>query len=116
MVMIYPKNTIKRRGNGDLQGNIVLKPGQKLCKSKELKAIRKKIEILRNEMTLAFVQNGADISHSKVLHLSQLLDEQLNRYDRCLQYGTSNPSVAAKRILYLSMIKRALISGEMVEH
>jgi len=45
--------------------------------------IKRRIEKLRGEMVSKFVQSGADIRDPQVLRLSQQLDEQLNRYDRC---------------------------------
>ena len=50
-----------------------------------LKDIDRHIEKLRGEMIMKYV-NGADIRDPQVLILSQQLDEQLNRYDRC-KYG-----------------------------
>jgi hypothetical protein len=49
----------------------------------KLKVIKRNIENLRNEMILAYVKNGADMRNSRVLEISQLLDEQLNRYEKC---------------------------------
>lgn len=62
----------------------------------KLKRIMQRIENLRNEMVLSFVQNGADMSNPQVLRLSQLLDDQLNRFERCkrdMQSGSSDQSV-----------------------
>ncbi|WP_239618709.1 aspartyl-phosphate phosphatase Spo0E family protein [Cohnella mopanensis] len=55
-----------------------------------LRKMRRRIENLRNKMVLAFVHNGADMNHPQVLRLSQLLDEQLNRYERCKLYEQSD--------------------------
>ncbi|RKP56140.1 aspartyl-phosphate phosphatase Spo0E family protein [Cohnella endophytica] len=56
------------------------------------RALRNKIERLRNEMVLKFVQNGADLSDAEVLSLSQQLDELLNRYERSMKYEpNANP-------------------------
>jgi hypothetical protein len=49
---------------------------------RELRMIRKKIEYLRNDMIQTCIQAGVELTHPKVVHLSQLLDEQLNRYER----------------------------------
>ncbi|TFE24240.1 aspartyl-phosphate phosphatase Spo0E family protein [Cohnella luojiensis] len=59
----------------------------------KLKTIKKRIENLRHEMVLTYVQNGADMSDPQVLHVSQLLDEQLNRYEQCARYQMSGKSV-----------------------
>ncbi|XID95780.1 Spo0E family sporulation regulatory protein-aspartic acid phosphatase [Paenibacillaceae bacterium WGS1546] len=56
-------------------------------KSVRLSEIKRQIEKLRGEMILKFVQVGSDLNHPHVLALSQLLDEQLNRYDRCLRHA-----------------------------
>ena len=61
----------------------------------KLKTAKQRIESLRNEMMQTFVNNGADMRDPQVLHLSQLLDEQLNRYERCVRY---QPPVKAARI------------------
>lgn len=50
-----------------------------------VRIIKKRIEYLRKEMILTFIQNGADTSHPEVLHLSQLLDKQLNCYEECMR-------------------------------
>ncbi|MFB9273464.1 Spo0E family sporulation regulatory protein-aspartic acid phosphatase [Cohnella cellulosilytica] len=52
-------------------------------RDKKLKLIKRNIENLRNEMILAYVKNGADMRNAQVLEISQLLDEQLNRYEKC---------------------------------
>jgi len=48
----------------------------------KLKALKRNIENLRNEMVLAYVKNG-NMRNPQVLEISQLLDEQLNRYEKC---------------------------------
>ena len=103
-------------GNEAVQEKSVLKPGQKLCRDKEVKTLKRRIEILRKDMILAFDQYGADMSNPNVLRLSQLLDEQLNRYDRCLHNGSSVQAVTALRFPFLSMIKSHYNAGELVEH
>jgi hypothetical protein len=52
----------------------------------KLRVIRRKIENLRNDMILTFIQKGTDLNHPEVLRLSQLLDEQLNHYNQCVRY------------------------------
>lgn len=53
--------------------------------NRELKIIKRRIENLRNDMVLTFIQSGAELSNPEVLRLSQLLDEQLNQYDKCVR-------------------------------
>ncbi|RED57163.1 aspartyl-phosphate phosphatase Spo0E family protein [Cohnella lupini] len=53
-----------------------------------LRTIKQRIENLRNEMVLMFIQNGARMNDPQVLRLSQLLDDQLNRYERCVRFRT----------------------------
>jgi hypothetical protein len=67
----------------------------------KLITIKKRIENLRHEMVLTYVQNGADMSDPQVLHVSQLLDEQLNRYEQCARYQQPGKSV---RIRYDSNV------------
>jgi hypothetical protein len=52
----------------------------------KIRVIRRKIENLRNDMILTFIQEGTDLNHPEVLRLSQLLDEQLNHYGQCVRY------------------------------
>lgn len=62
----------------------------------KLKIMMQKIEKLRSEMVLSFLQNGADISNPQVLRLSQLLDDQLNKYDSCkrdMKSGSLNQAI-----------------------
>lgn len=49
---------------------------------RELLKIRRKIENLRKEMVQTCIQDGVELTHPKVVRLSQLLDTQLNEYDR----------------------------------
>ncbi len=68
-----------------------------------LRTIKQRIENLRNEMVLTFIQNGADMNDPQVLRLSQLLDEQLNRYEQCVRYmppGTSMKTSGFARVAY----------------
>lgn len=51
-----------------------------------LKSISQKIENLRHEMVLTYVQSGSNMSDPHVLHISQLLDEQLNCYAQNAMY------------------------------
>jgi len=51
-----------------------------------LMEIKARIEVLRQEMNRTFVMNGGDAGDLQVLRLSQLLDEQLNRYEGCKRY------------------------------
>jgi hypothetical protein len=48
----------------------------------ELLKIRRNIENLRKEMVQTCVQDGVELTHPRVVRLSQLLDKQLNEYDR----------------------------------
>ncbi|QMV40890.1 aspartyl-phosphate phosphatase Spo0E family protein [Cohnella cholangitidis] len=68
-----------------------------------IRKMRRRIENLRNKMVLAFVQNGADMSHPQVLRLSQLLDEQLNRYERCKVYEQSEPPRTGKLMVFAAV-------------
>lgn len=56
-------------------------------KDVRLTDIKRQIDKLRGEMILKYVQVGSDLNHPHVLKLSQLLDEQLNRYDRLRHSG-----------------------------
>ena len=56
-------------------------------REKKLKLIKRNIENLRNEMILTYVKNGADMRNARVLEISQLLDEQLNHYEKCRKRG-----------------------------
>lgn len=60
---------------------------------RELRTIRRKIENLRNDMVLTFIQEGAELSNLEVLRLSQLLDEQLNRYEKHVRKHSSGKFV-----------------------
>jgi hypothetical protein len=62
---------------------------------RDLRNLGKRIENLRNDMVLTFVHCGTDLSNPQVLHLSQLLDEQLNRYERCIRLGSAGKQVGA---------------------
>lgn len=70
---------------------------------RELRIIRRKIENLRNDMVLTFIQEGAELSNPEVLRLSQLLDEQLNTYDNYVRkYSTRGFACAGAFPLYTS--------------
>jgi len=69
-------------------------------REKRLTALKRNIENLRNEMVLAYVKNG-DMRHAQVLEISQLLDEELNRYAKCQQRARA-AAKAGHRFVYHS--------------
>lgn len=69
----------------------------------KLSLIMLRIENLRNEMVQSFMQNGTDMSNPQVLRLSQLLDDQLNKYERCkrdIKSGGSSPTVKSPLFIF----------------
>ncbi|WP_373230247.1 Spo0E family sporulation regulatory protein-aspartic acid phosphatase [Cohnella sp.] len=73
---------------------------------RELRKINRKIENLRNEMVLTFIQAGAELNNPDVIHLSQLLDEQLNRYDRHVRKRFSGKLLNMCLFPIITLIKR----------
>ncbi|QJD84150.1 aspartyl-phosphate phosphatase Spo0E family protein [Cohnella herbarum] len=69
----------------------------------KLSIIMRRIENLRNEMVQSFLQNGTDMSNPQVLRLSRLLDDQLNKYERCkreIKSGSSSPTVKSPLFIF----------------
>jgi Spo0E like sporulation regulatory protein len=62
----------------------------------KLSIIMQRIENLRYEMIQSFLQNGTDMSNPQVLRLSQLLDDQLNKYERCKRDMNGSSNLTAK--------------------
>lgn len=72
----------------------------------KLRIMRRKIENLRNDMILTFFQEGNGLGNPKVLRLSQLLDEQLNRYDQYVSYHSLWKHIRVAPMPLFGLIRR----------
>lgn len=73
----------------------------------KLITIKQKIENLRNEMVMTYVQNGADMRDPQVLRVSQLLDELLNHYEQYARFQQPGKSARAGTIPLFSYKRNA---------